>query len=241
MTTSARFGIVLALFPAARVAREPWPALAIGRHRAPTWRCAALAIFFSASSFSGAASAKPWLEGRGGLGVTSGHFEFEKEYFDSQTGQAAIAHDEGGPFGITIALGAVAGWGVNELAALGLTGRLELAPYIEDVNPRYSTVSSHLLAAVGSTFAFRPAHSFELRATPEWVFARFMGETQLIGADDNVYEHENVSGPGLGFALGYVSSPGWGFSAGTNLAVLSSEHTKLTLLTFTLIATWSSW
>ena len=204
-------------------------------------RWAALAIFFWTSSFSGAASAKPWLEGRGGLGVTSGHFEFEKEYFDSKTGQTAIAHDEGGPFGVAIALGAVAGWAVNEQAALGLTGRLELAPYIENVSPLYSTVDSHLLAAVGSTFAYRPARSFELRVAPEWAFARFTGSTQGIGADDNVYEHENVSGPGLGFALGYVSSPGWGFSAGTNLALLSSEHTKLTLLTFTLIATWSSW
>lgn len=187
------------------------------------------------------AEAKPWLEGRGGIGVTSGHFEFEKEYTDQKTGQTAIAHDEGGPFGVAIALGAVGGWAVNEQVALGLTGRLELAPYVEDVNPRYASVDSHLLAALGSTFAFRPARSFELRVAPEWAFARFTGSIQEIGASDNVFEFESVSGPGLGFALGYCSAPGWGFSAGTNVALLSGEHTKLTLLTFTLLASWSSW
>jgi hypothetical protein len=97
------------------------------------------------------------------------------------------------------------------------------------------------LAAVGSTLAFRPARAFELRVTPEWAFARFAGSTQAIGAWDNVYEHENVSGPGLGFALGYVSAPGWGFSAASNVALLSGEHTTLTLLTFTLLASWSTW
>jgi hypothetical protein len=204
-------------------------------------RCAALAIFLSASSYEGAAHAKPWLEGRGGLGVTSGHFEFEKEYFDSQLGQEVIAHDEGGPFGVAIALGAVAGWAVNERAALGLTGRIELAPYVENVQPRFSTVDSHLLTAIGSTFAYRPARAFELRVAPEWAFASFTGSTLGIGADDNIYEHETVNGPGLGFALGYCSAPGWGFSGATNVALLSSEHTKLTLLTFTLLANWSSW
>lgn len=213
-----------------------------GAYRGAAGRLLPLMAFAMVSLGSGAAKAKPWLEGRGGFGVTSGHFEFEKEYFDSKLGQTAIAHDEGGPFGVVaVALGAVAGWGVNEQAALGLTGRLELAPYIEDVNPRYASVDAHLLAAVGSTFAFRPARSFELRVTPEWAFARFTGSTQDIGAVDNVYEHESVSGPGLGFALGYVSAPGWGFSGGTNIALLSNEHTKLTLLTFTLIASWSSW
>ena len=204
-------------------------------------RIVPLTVFLVASSYSGVANAKLWFEGRGGLGVTSGHFEFEKEYLARKTGQTAIAHDEGGPFGVAIALGAVAGWSVNEQAALGLTGRLELAPYIENVSPRHANVNSHLLAAIGSTFAFRPARSFELRVVPEWAFARFTGDVQAIGADDNVFEHENVSGPGLGMALGYCSAPGWGFSAASNVALLSGEHTKLTLLTFTLLASWSSW
>jgi hypothetical protein len=186
-------------------------------------------------------SATPWVEGRGGLGVTAGHFEFEKEYFDGKLGQTAIAHDEGGPFGVAIALGAVGGWAVNERAALGVTGRLELAPYLRDVNPRYSSVDAHLLAAIGSTLAYRPARSFELRVVPEWAFASFAGSTQEIGASDNVYEHDSVNGPGLGFSVGYASAPGWGFAAAGNVVYLASEHTELTLLTFTLLASWSSW
>lgn len=192
-------------------------------------------------AWPGQASAGPWFEGRAGAGVTSGHFEWEDQYIDAETGERAIAHDEGGPFGIAFGLGAVGGYAVNQQTALGITGRIEIAPYLEDANPRYASVDLHLLWALGSTFAFRPARSFELRVTPEWAFASFAGSTQDIGADDNVFAFEDVSGPGLGFSLGYQSAPGWGFSTAANVVVLSGEHTKLTMLTLTLLASYSTW
>ena len=202
---------------------------------------AAMAALFATCVGAAPASAQPWIEGRAGAGVTSGHFEFEKEYQSSTTGQPAIAHAEGGPFGIAIALGVVGGYALNRQFALGLTGRLELAPYVEEATPLYSTVDAHLLAAAGSTFAFRPTRSLELRVAPEWAFARFTGSTLDIGADDNVYEHENVDGPGLGFSFSYCSEPGWGFATAVNVARLSSEHTSFTLLTVTLLASYSTW
>jgi hypothetical protein len=199
------------------------------------------AAFAAVTAWSGLATAEPWLEGRAGAGITSGHFEWEDEYTVSKTGQTAIAHDEGGPFGVAIALGAVGGYALNHQFAVGLTGRIELAPYIEDANPRYASVTTHALWAVGSTFAFRPVRSLELRVAPEWAFASFAGSRQEIGADDNVFEFEGVNGPGLGFSLGYCSEPGWGFSTAANVVVLSGEHTNLTALTFTLLASYSTW
>jgi hypothetical protein len=199
------------------------------------------AAFVLVFAWPGLASAGPWIEGRAGAGVTSGHFEFDKEYESATFGGTAIAHGEGGPFGIAIALGVVGGYALNRQFALGVSARVELAPYIEKVTPLYSTVDAHLLAGVGSTFAFRPARSLELRVAPEWAFARFAGSTLDIGAEDNVFEHENVNGPGLGFSLGYCSEPGWGFATAANVARLSSEHTSFTLLTVTLLASYSTW
>ncbi len=199
------------------------------------------AAFGGVTAWSGVASAGPWFEGRGGAGVTSGHWEWEGEFVDSETGQTMIAHDESGPFGIAFGLGAVGGYALNRQFALGLTGRIELSPYLEEAHPRYGSVEMHLLWALGSTFAFRPVRSLELRIAPEWAFARFVGSRTDIGADDNVFEFENVNGPGLGFSLGYVSEPGWGFSTAANVVVLSAEHTHLTTLTFSLLASYSTW
>jgi hypothetical protein len=182
-----------------------------------------------------------WLEGRAGAGVTTGHYEFEKEYESAELGQTLNAHDAGGPFGIPIALGVVGGYGFGKQWALGLSGRVELAPYIESINPRYSSLDMHLLAGVGPALAYRPARSLELRLTPEWAFAEFTGSLEEIGAEDNVFEFEALSGPGVGFSLGYASAPGWGFATAANVAVLSSEHQSLALLTFTILASWSSW
>lgn len=199
------------------------------------------ATFVAVFAWSGGASAGPWFEGRGGAGLTSGHFEWEDEYTDSKTGQTAVAHDEGGPFGVAIALGAVGGYAFTKQMAAGVTGRIELAPYIENANPRYSSLTMHMLWAVGPTLAFRPAPSLELRIATEWAFARFTGSRQEIGADDNVFEFEPVNGPGFGFSLGYVSEPGWGFSTAANVVALSGEHTTLTAFTFTLLASYSTW
>lgn len=209
--------------------------------RAVPGAIASSSLLLLVSTWSGVANAEPWFEGRAGLGVVAGHFEFEKEYLSAKTGAPAIAHDEGGPFGVAIALGLVAGYAVNQQAALGLTGRLELAPYVRNVNPRYASVDAHLLAAIGSTFAFRPAPNFELRGTPEWVFADFSGGVQEIAADDNVFEHEAASGPGLGISVGYASAPGFGFAMAGNVVFVAGAHTELTLLTLTLLASWSSW
>jgi hypothetical protein len=200
-----------------------------------------LLAYTAVSTVSGIVNAKPWIEGRAGVGLTSGHYEFEKEYAGALTMQPGVAHDEGGPFGIAIALGVAGGYAVNEQVALGLSGRIELAPYLENINPRYASLDLHTLAAVGSTFAFRPAPSFELRVTPEWAFASFAGSSLDIGAEDNVFEFENLSGPGLGFSLGYCSAPGFGVSGSTNVVLLSSEHQMLSLLTFTVLASWSNW
>jgi hypothetical protein len=202
---------------------------------------ASSAVLLAASAWSDVAIAQPWFEGRAGLGVVAGHFEFEKEYLSAKTGEPAIAHDEGGPFGVAVALGLVGGYAVGEEVALGLTGRLELAPYVRDVNPRYASVDAHLLAAIGSTLAYRPAPEFELRVSPEWAFADFIGSVQEIGADDNVFEHEAASGPGLGVSVGYASAPGWGFAMAGNVVFVAGAHTELTLLTLTLLASWSSW
>jgi hypothetical protein len=200
-----------------------------------------LAVFAVVATLPGVASAGPWFEGRAGAGLASGHFEFEKEYVSMTTGEPAVAHDEGGPLGVALGLGAVGGYGLNRQFGLGLTGRVEIAPYIEDVNPRYASIDLHTLAAIGSTFAFRPARSIELRIAPEWAFADFAGSIQEIGAEDNVFQFETMSGPGLGFSFGYCSEPGFGFATATNMVFLSGESTSFSLVTFTLLANWSTW
>jgi hypothetical protein len=192
-------------------------------------------------AWAGVASAGPWIEGRAGAGITSGHFEYEGEYFDPKMGQTVRFRDEGGPFGIAIGLGAVGGYALDRQFALGLTGRIELAPYIEGAHSRYASIEMHMLYALGSTFAFRPAKGLELRIAPEWAFASFAGSNAEIGAADNVFEFEGVNGPGLGFSMSYVSEPGWGFSTAANVVALSGERTTLTALTFTLLASYSTW
>ena len=101
-------------------------------------------VFAIATTWPAAASAEPWFEGRAGAGVTSGHFEWEDEYVVADTGERAIAHDEGGPFGI----------------AFGLAGS-ELISYFAEwrtlVNAESIGLAFGFSALVGVFFGFYPA------------------------------------------------------------------------------------
>ena len=185
------------------------------------------------------AHAKPYIEGRLGGGVTSGHYEFEKAY-PTQDGVSAIAHDEGGPLGLAIGLGASGGFAFDERWAVGLGARIEIAPYLEEIRPRHSSVTTHLLVGVGPAFAFRPTPTLELALNPEWVFLRFAGSTNDIGSPDNVFEFESMSGPGLGISLGHRWKSGFGLSLGLNVAALSSEHQTYFPLTTVLATSFST-
>jgi len=183
---------------------------------------------------------KPWIEARAGVGVVTGQFEFEKSY-DDANGQSQVAHDEDRAVGIAIALGVEGGHVFSQELALGLFARLEVAPYLVEVKPRYSTVNGHALAAFGPALLYRPTLSVEVRLAPEWAFARFIGSRTDIGAYDNVFEFESVNGPGASLSAGTRWQAGWGVAASANVAVLSGAHTHFTPMSLTVLAGWSSW
>lgn len=185
------------------------------------------------------AAANPWLEAQAELGLVSGHFEFEKPY-RTYDGFEAVAHDEGGPLGVAVGLGGIAGFHVGSKLGLGLFPRVEIAPYLEHARPRHASVTSHLLVGVGPVLAFRPSPELELRFSTEWAWASTQGGVTDIGADDNVFEHESLSGPGAGLSLGYVSAPGWVFGLTGRAALLDSEHISFTPLWFSIFAGWST-
>lgn len=206
-----------------------------------TWR--AVARFGVVLSFvlsaNGAAYAAPYVEGRVGAGVASGHYEFERGY-TTEEGYAAVAHDEGGPLGIAFDLGASGGIAFNERWAVGVGARVQLAHYLEEIRPRHSSVTSHLLAGIGPVLAFRPTPTFELALAPEWVFLSFAGSTNDIGSSDNVFELDAMNGPGCGLSLGQRWKSGFGLSLHLNVAALSSEHQTYFPVTTVLTTSWST-
>jgi hypothetical protein len=182
------------------------------------------------------ARAELWGEGRAGVGLGSGHYEFEKGYTRA-TGEAAAAHDEGGPLGLAFVLEGMGGYAVSPTVAFGLIGRVELTPYLENVSPRYATVNTHALVGVGPLLVLRPGKSLDLRAGLEWVAGRFAGGVTDIGAEDNVFDFEPVSGPGALLSLGCCSERGFGVAMEAHVARLANDHTLFIPLTFTLMAT----
>jgi hypothetical protein len=185
------------------------------------------------------AHAEPWVEGRAGTGISSGHYTFEERY-RRLAGDEAIAHDEGGPLGIPIMLGAAGGYALSPTVALGIAGRIELTPYVESVRPRYAEVSAHLLLGVGPTLVLRPGKSLDLRLAMQWVWGSFSGSIQEIGAEDNVFDIRPVSGPGGYLSLGCCAERGFGIAAEVHVARLTSEHTLFIPVTTTLLATLAS-
>jgi hypothetical protein len=180
--------------------------------------------------------AELWGEGRAGVGIASGHYEFEKGYTRA-TGEAAVAHDEGGPLGLAFVLEGMGGYAVSPTVAFGLIGRVEITPYLENVSPRYATVDTHALVGVGPLLVLRPGKSLDLRAGMEWVSGRFAGSIQEIGAEDNVFDIEPVSGPGALLSLGCCSERGFGIAMEAHVARLQNDHTLFVPVTFTLMAT----
>jgi hypothetical protein len=185
------------------------------------------------------AHAQLWGEGRAGTGISSGHYEFEQSY-RRLAGDEAVAHDEGGPLGIPIMLGAAGGYALSSTVALGIAGRIELTPYLEAIQPRYATLSMHLLAGVGPMLVLRPGKSLDLRLATQWVGGRFTGSSQDIGAEDNVFSFESVSGPGGYLSLGCCAEPGFGIAAEVHVARLTGSSSLFVPVTTTLVATLGS-
>jgi hypothetical protein len=196
-------------------------------------------LVLSTALISEPARAELWGEGRAGTGISSGHYEFEKPY-RRLAGDEAIAHDEGGPLGIPIMLGAVGGYALSPTVGLGIAGRVELTPYFESVRPRYAEVSMHLLAGVGPTLVLRPGKSLDLRLATQWIWGRFAGSIEDIGAEDNVFDIEAVSGPGGYLSVGCCAEPGFGIAAEVHVARLTGNHTLFIPVTMTLVATLAS-
>jgi hypothetical protein len=180
-----------------------------------------------------------YVEGRVALGIATGHYEFEHAY-QSEDGYPAVAHDEGGPIGIAIDVGATGGFAFDDHWALGAGARVELAPYLTEVKPRYSSLSTHALLGFGPVLTWRATREFELALAPEWIFASFAGSRFDIGATDNVYEFEGLSGPGCGFSLGQRWASGFGLALGVNVAALSSEHQTFIPVSTTLATSFST-
>jgi hypothetical protein len=182
------------------------------------------------------AHAELWGEGRVGVGLASGHYAFEKGYTRT-TGESAVAHDEGGPLGLAFVLEGMGGYAVSPTVAFGLVGRVELTPYLENVSPRYASVDTHALVGVGPLLVLRPGKSLDLRAGMEWVSGRFAGSIQDIGAEDNVFDLEPVSGPGALLSLGCCSERGFGVAMEAHVARLQNDHTLFIPVTLTLMVT----
>lgn len=209
--------------------------------RFPVWDAAARfgGVVSFAMLASGTAHAEPYVEGRLGAGVASGHYDFEQGY-TTEEGFSAIAHDEGGPLGIAFELGASGGFAFDERWAVGVGARIQLAHYLEEIRPRHSSVTSHLLAGIGPVFAWRPSPTFELALAPEWVFLSFAGSTNDIGSADNIFEFDGMSGPGCGFSLGQRWRSGFGLGLQLNVAALSSDHQTYFPMTTLLTTSWST-
>jgi hypothetical protein len=186
------------------------------------------------------AQAEIFGELRFGTGLASGHHEFEANYFDNELRVSQVAHDEGGPLGVPIVLEGMGGYAVSRAVAFGIVGRVEVAPYFESVTPRYAQLNGHMLAAAGPMLVWRPDQVLDLRLAVEWVGARFIGSNIDIGADDNVFDFENLGGPGALFSLGCCSERGFGIAMEMHVARLTSEHQTFVPITLTLMATLAS-
>ena len=185
------------------------------------------------------AHAELWGEARLGAGLGSGHYEFEQGYVDEMR-QPQIAHDEAGPLGVATALEGMGGYAVSPTVAFGLVGRLEITPYVEEIHPRYASLDLQFLTSVGPMLGYRPGKSVDLRLALEWVSTRWTGSRIDIGAVDNIFEFETVSGPGVLFSLGCCAEPGFGVATELHAARLSSEHQLFFPVALTVMATFAS-
>jgi hypothetical protein len=182
------------------------------------------------------AHGEPWIEGRAGAGLVSGPWQFEKAYVDASS-VPQIALDEGAPLGVPILLEGMGGYAVSPTVAFGVVAHVEYAPYAESVHARYASLNGQMLASAGPLLVLRPGKALDLRLGLEWVAGRFVGSTQDIGAVDNVFEFEDVSGPGALFSLGCCAERGFGIASELRVARLTSEHTTFLPITFALMAT----
>jgi hypothetical protein len=137
-------------------------------------------------------------------------------------------------------LGAAGGYALSPTVAFGIASRVELTPYFEEVRPRYASLSMHLLAGVGPVLVLRPGKSLDLRLATQWVWGRFTGSTMEIGAEDNVFEFEPMSGPGGYLSLGCCADAGFGIAAEIHVARLTGDHSLFIPVTTTLVATLAS-
>jgi hypothetical protein len=81
----------------------------------------------------------------------------------------------------------------------------------------------------------------KLGASLEYTHAALATSGIDLGAVDNVYEPENVSGIGASLSLACCAEPGFGFAMAGRAAWLSGKHTVFIPVTFAVLATYSTW
>lgn len=198
------------------------------------------ALVLSAVVSASPATASPWLELRAGPALTSGHFEYEAPYrtvdgFDAM----AVGHD--GPIGVGLDLDGIAGIPIGSELGVGLLGHVEFSHYAKTLDLAYNSGREHLIFGIGPTLALRPGRSVHLGASLEYTHAAFAMSTIDLGAPDNVYEAESVSGVGASLSLGCCAEPGFGFGMTGRAAWLTGSQTEFIPVTLAFLATYSSW
>lgn len=201
--------------------------------------CGLLAAFLTVLSTT-PAGAKPWLELRAGPALTSGHFEYEVPYRTEDGFDTAVGGNDG-PIGVGLDLDGIAGISIGSELGVGLLGRLEFAHYVKQINLAYDTGRDQLMLGIGPTLALRAWKSMQVGASLEYAHAVVAMSSIDIGAVDNVYEPESVSGVGASLSLGCCAEPGLGFAMTGRAAWLAGKHTQFIPVTVAILATYSSW
>jgi hypothetical protein len=186
------------------------------------------------------AKASPWLELRAGPALTSGYFGYEAPY-RTEDGAEAVIREHDWPIGVGLDLDGVVGWSLGSELGVGLLGHAELSHYAKQIEVSYNTGRDHAVLGIGPTLALRPGRSVTVGASLEYTHAAIAMSWIAIGAGDNVYEAEGVSGVGGSLSLGCCAEPGFGFGMTARAAWLTGKQTEFIPVTIAFLATYSTW
>jgi hypothetical protein len=203
-------------------------------------RYGSAAVVILALVWTAQAKASPWFELRAGPALTSGHFEYEAPY-RTEDGADAVTGGQDGPIGVGLDLDGIAGWSLGPELGVGLLGHAELSHYAKQIELGYDTGRDHAVFGIGPTLALRPGRSVTVGASLEYTYAAIAMSSIDIGAADNVYSPESVSGVGGSLSLGCCAQPGFGFGMTGRVAWLTGKQTEFIPVTIAFLATYSSW
>lgn len=183
-----------------------------------------------------------FVDGNVGVGFSSARYRYEGMTLGGFGAPVRPLTLETTVSSIAVSVGATPAFAFSRVWALGVGFDALVLPAVgRTTGLGASTISSVATVSASLVGLVRPTRTFEVSVAGGWSSASAGGDTEDIGAADNVFTFEHLAGPRGALRAGWVTTSGFGVGASATFASLTGTHTTYRPVTLAVLATFATW